>query len=217
MVWECVKDRQKSTHKGRYPQLFGSSYTVWSCIWEVLGGAPVLPVLLGGATQITGGRMLLCCEESSWSLREVIDQEKGQVCPLVTPTIIILTSFYLNKSVRWSEMAQPGSSALVLYHPPTLTPRMVPVANHSLGYVSSLLPYKFPPNLLTCDHSFVKYRQSTKFQKYAWKRGTENAVMKWDELAEQAQAWCFTSSKESLASAQNQPTHFPQIMTIPSF
>ena len=72
-------------------------------------------------------------------------------------------------------MAQPGSLALILYQLPTLTPRMITAASHSLGYLSSLPPPKLPLNLLViCDHSFVKYSQNTKLQKHAWKAGTEN-------------------------------------------
>lgn len=122
------------------------------------------------------GRVFLCCGESSWrSLREVIDQENRQVFFLVIHMIIILTRVYLHKSMRWRKMAQPGSLALILYQLPTLTPRMITAASHSLGYLSSLPPPKLPLNLLViCDHSFVKYSQNTKLQKHAWKAGTEN-------------------------------------------
>ena len=52
---------------------------------------------------------------------------------------------------------------------------MITAASHSLGNLSSLPPPKLPLNLLViCDHSFVKYSQNTKLQKYAWKGGTEN-------------------------------------------
>lgn len=50
------------------------------------------------------------------------------------------------------EVAHPGSLTLVLYHPPTLTPRMVPVANHFLEQLYSFPHPQFPSNpLLICD------------------------------------------------------------------
>ena len=131
------------------------------------------PSVVGAHREL--GRVFLCCAESGWRrLREVIDQEKRQVFSLVTHAIIILTRVYLHRSVRWREMAQDHWHWFYINHLPS-PPRMITAASHSLGNLSSLPPPKLPLNLLVfCDHSFVKYSQNTKLQKYAWKGGTEN-------------------------------------------
>lgn len=94
--------------------------SVWRFMQEALRG-PLCsrPVLQGGSMHSVRGGIILCCEQGE---RGCMGGER-RCFPLAIPAIIILTGFYLHKSVMREEMACPGSSTLVLYHPLTLTPR----------------------------------------------------------------------------------------------
>lgn len=104
---------------GKLPTTAGFP-SVWRFMQEALRG-PLCsrPVLQGGSMHSVRGGIILCCEQGE---RGCMGGEK-RCFPSAIPAIIILTGFYLHKSVMREEMACPGSSTLVLYHPLTLTPR----------------------------------------------------------------------------------------------